>query len=65
MERLIAELTPERHPLALRVAGWPDTVRGYGHVKARHLAQAMAQRDAAWGQWDGAATPAAQSPRAA
>ncbi len=65
VERLIAELTPERHALALRLAGWPDTVRGYGHVKARHLAQAMAQREAAWGQWDGAATPAAQSPRAA
>ncbi len=65
VERLIAELTPERHALALRLAGWPDAVRGYGHVKARHLAQAMAQRDAAWGQWDASATAPAQSPRAA
>ena len=65
VERLIAELTPERHALALRVAGWPDAVRGYGHVKERHLAQAMAQRSESWAQWDAQVAAPDQSPRAA
>ena len=65
VERLIAQITPERHALALRLAGWPDAVRGYGHVKARHLAQAMTQRDAAWAQWDTPTAAPAQNPRVA
>ncbi|HUO79828.1 MAG TPA: indolepyruvate ferredoxin oxidoreductase family protein [Steroidobacteraceae bacterium] len=42
---LLASLTPERHALAVELASLPEQIRGYGHVKARHLA-ALEQRRA-------------------
>ncbi len=43
-EALIAELigglTPENHRLAVALAAIPEQIRGYGHVKDRHLAEA-------------------------
>jgi indolepyruvate ferredoxin oxidoreductase len=40
---LLAKLTPDNHALAVRIASIPEEIRGYGHVKARHLAAAKAQ----------------------
>ncbi|GAB1384998.1 indolepyruvate ferredoxin oxidoreductase family protein [Melaminivora sp.] len=37
IEELLAGLTPERLPLALQIARIPEGIRGYGHVKQRHL----------------------------
>jgi indolepyruvate ferredoxin oxidoreductase len=45
VEELLAVLTPERHALAVELASLPEQLRGYGHVKARHLA-ALEQRQA-------------------
>lgn len=34
---LLAGLTPDNHALAVQLASVPEDIRGYGHVKARHL----------------------------
>ena len=52
VQRLLAGLTPERHALAAEIARLPMQIRGFGHVKERHLAAARAQREALWGRWD-------------
>ncbi len=53
VESLLRRLTAENHVQALEVARVPELIRGYGHVKARHLVDARAQwalREAAFGQ---------------
>ena len=40
---LMARLTPANHKIAVAVAGVPEKIRGYGHVKARHLVAAKAE----------------------
>ena len=44
IETLLAQLTPANHALAVEIAGVPEMIRGYGHVKMRHLEQAQKQR---------------------
>ena len=44
MEDLLARLKPENHALAIEIASVPELIRGYGHVKKRHLEQARKQR---------------------
>jgi indolepyruvate ferredoxin oxidoreductase len=38
--QLLAQLTPDNHGLAVQIASIPEDIRGFGHVKARHLAAA-------------------------
>jgi indolepyruvate ferredoxin oxidoreductase len=40
IEQLTAKLTPANHALAVEIASVPEMIRGYGHVKMRHLKQA-------------------------
>jgi len=40
VEQLLSKLTPANHALAVEIAGIPEMIRGYGHVKMRHLQQA-------------------------
>jgi indolepyruvate ferredoxin oxidoreductase len=40
-----------RHKLALEIANWPDTIRGYGHVKAANAARVATERDRLLIQW--------------
>jgi indolepyruvate ferredoxin oxidoreductase len=47
IESVLAHLGPETRERALEVARWPEQIKGYGHVKERHLAKAQAQ----WAQW--------------
>ena len=44
VEDLIARLTPATHPLAVRVVGAYETIRGYGHVKEASAAEAARAR---------------------
>ena len=44
VEQLLVGLTPAKHALAIEIASIPETIRGYGHVKARHLELAAKQR---------------------
>jgi indolepyruvate ferredoxin oxidoreductase len=40
---LLRDYAPERQALALEIARIPEKIKGYGHVKARHLQAARAQ----------------------
>jgi indolepyruvate ferredoxin oxidoreductase len=44
IEQLTARLTPANHALAVEIASVPEMIRGYGHVKMRHLKQAQKLR---------------------
>ncbi len=41
IDELIAGLDHDNHALAVDIASVPETIRGYGHVKERHFADAM------------------------
>jgi indolepyruvate ferredoxin oxidoreductase len=43
---VFANLTPENHHLAVGLAAIPEKVRGFGHVKQRHLVTAKAEEAA-------------------
>jgi indolepyruvate ferredoxin oxidoreductase len=43
VEELLAKLTPDNHALAVQITSIPEEIRGYGHVKARHLEAAKAK----------------------
>ncbi|HSB25418.1 MAG TPA: DUF6537 domain-containing protein, partial [Burkholderiaceae bacterium] len=51
--------TPERLALAIEIARIPEDIRGYGHVKVRHLAAARSKWDALMAQWRGGGGQAA------
>ncbi len=51
VETLLAGLTPTNHALAVEIAGIPEQIRGYGHVKERHLVAARSRRDGLLQQW--------------
>ena len=51
IEELLAGLSPERIALAVEIARIPEGIRGYGHVKERHLKTARAQWDALVQEW--------------
>ena len=40
LAEIVAHLTPQNHAAAVGLAAIPDKIRGFGHVKARHLAAA-------------------------
>jgi indolepyruvate ferredoxin oxidoreductase len=46
LDEVLAKLTPENHHLAVGLAVLPEKIRGYGHVKQRHLATAKADEAA-------------------
>jgi indolepyruvate ferredoxin oxidoreductase len=37
IEEILAVLGPEVHPVAVELASLPEKIRGFGHVKQRHL----------------------------
>ncbi|CDS53143.1 Indolepyruvate ferredoxin oxidoreductase, alpha and beta subunits [Polaromonas sp. CG9_12] len=43
IEEVLAGLTLENHATAVEIARIPELIKGYGHVKARHLAAARPQ----------------------
>ena len=43
IEKLLSGLTSENHALAVAIASIPEHIRGYGHVKEKHLAEAKKQ----------------------
>jgi len=54
-------LTPERLSLAIEIARIPEDIRGYGHVKARHLAVARTKWDALMAKWRAGVTAPARA----
>jgi indolepyruvate ferredoxin oxidoreductase len=53
IDELLRGLTMERLQLAAEIARIPEEIRGYGHVKARHLAAARAKWDQLMARWRG------------
>jgi indolepyruvate ferredoxin oxidoreductase len=51
IDELLAKLDPNRVGLAVEIASIPELIRGYGHVKEKHLANALRQQDALMAQW--------------
>jgi indolepyruvate ferredoxin oxidoreductase len=46
LDELLAKLAPDTHHLAVGLAAIPEKIRGFGHVKLRHLAAAKADEAA-------------------
>ena len=46
LDEVLSKLTPENHHLAVGLAAIPEKIRGFGHVKARHLVAAKADEAA-------------------
>ncbi len=46
LREVMDKLTSTNHPLAVALAAIPEKIRGYGHVKARHLTAAKADEAA-------------------
>ena len=51
IEEILATLTEAKLALALEIANIPQDIRGYGHVKARHLAVAEPKWQALMSRW--------------
>jgi indolepyruvate ferredoxin oxidoreductase len=51
VDELLASLSADRLDDAVALAKLPDEIRGYGHVKERHLAKARAKWDAQLAAW--------------
>jgi indolepyruvate ferredoxin oxidoreductase len=46
LAEVLDKLTPANHHLAVGIAAIPEKIRGYGHIKARHLTAAKADEAA-------------------
>jgi indolepyruvate ferredoxin oxidoreductase len=51
VQALLSQLTAENHALALDIASIPEQIKGFGHVKERHLAAARRRREALLQAW--------------
>jgi indolepyruvate ferredoxin oxidoreductase len=61
IEGLLAGLNADSHALVLEVARLPEQIRGFGHVKARHLAAVQTRREQLLAQWRDSAAGALRS----
>ena len=48
VEKLLTGLSSENHQYAVQIASMPEHIRGYGHVKLRHLEDVKANEEALW-----------------
>jgi indolepyruvate ferredoxin oxidoreductase len=51
--QLLHHLNNSNHALALELANLPQSIKGFGHVKARHVQATRARWDALQAQWPG------------
>jgi indolepyruvate ferredoxin oxidoreductase len=51
IDTLLATLDHDNHALAVEIASVPEHIRGYGHVKERHLAAAMTRQNDLMQAW--------------
>jgi indolepyruvate ferredoxin oxidoreductase len=57
LAEIVANLTPDNHHIAVGLAVIPEKIRGFGHVKARHLVAAKADEAALLEQFRASPTP--------
>ncbi len=55
IDELLRTLDAGNHALAAEIARLPEEIRGYGHVKERHLRAARAKWERLMDQWRGGA----------
>lgn len=51
VDALLSGLTSTNHALAVEIARLPEQIKGFGHVKERHLAAARSRREGLLQQW--------------
>ena len=56
---LLETLTFLRHKQAVAIASLPDGIRGYGHIKAKNMAEAARRRDTLLAEWRAPMAPTA------
>ena len=61
LARLAGEMTLERHALAVEIAGWPQQVKGFGHVKQAAAETAQKRRAELWAAFAQGGAPLAQA----
>jgi len=65
-EAVVAEIldrmTPQNYPIAVDLASIPEHIRGYGHVKDRHLKDAKVREKALLAQLRDTKAPAVMAP---
>ena len=59
VERLLEGLDGERLATAVAIAELPEHIRGYGHVRERHVGVTQQRRQALWQQWHAERLPKA------
>jgi indolepyruvate ferredoxin oxidoreductase len=57
LDEVLAKLTPENHHVAVGLAAIPEKIRGFGHVKLRHLKAAKADEAALLDQFRAGPAP--------
>jgi indolepyruvate ferredoxin oxidoreductase len=57
LREVLDKLTPENHAVAVGLAAIPEKIRGFGHVKARHLKAAKADEAALFEQFRAGPAP--------
>ena len=57
LEEICESLTPDNHGVAVALASLPEKIRGFGHVKQRHLAAVRAEETALREQFSAGSTP--------
>ena len=57
LDEILTKLTPDNHALAVGLAAIPEKIRGFGHVKMRHLQAAKADEAALLEQFRAGAAP--------
>jgi indolepyruvate ferredoxin oxidoreductase len=57
LDEILQKLTPDNHAVAVGLAAIPEKIRGFGHVKARHLKAAKADEAALLEQFRASASP--------
>ncbi len=57
MADIVEHLTPDNHRLAVELASLPEKIRGFGHVKQRHITAAKAEETALREQFRSGSAP--------
>ena len=53
IDQVLAKLNADNHALALDIARVPEQIKGFGHVKARHLAAVRGKWASLMSAWQG------------
>ncbi|RDJ22067.1 indolepyruvate ferredoxin oxidoreductase family protein [Bosea caraganae] len=65
LDEILAKLSPENHALCVALAAIPEKIRGFGHVKERHLVAAKAEEGELLKRLRDGSAQALEMPRAA